>query len=139
MPSFQNVLPALVTDHMPIHLHLDLTTSSNLVPPLPPYTTPARTLYHSKRLKDLQTKDAYTSSLSKKVAKITSTFSRLTAQLYTSKTSPQSFADTANAAITEILQHAAHVVLGKVDLPIPKKDSKSAEQHNTYHHSSQNP
>jgi len=59
----QNVLPASDTDHMPIHLHLDLPTSSNLVPPLPPHTSPARTLYHSKRLKDLQTKDAYTSAL----------------------------------------------------------------------------
>jgi len=100
---FQDVLPASITDHMSIHLHLDLLTSSNPVPPLPPHTSPARTLYHSKRLKDPQTKDAYTSSLSKKVAKITPTFSRLTAQLYSSKISPRSFADTANAAITEIL------------------------------------
>jgi hypothetical protein len=59
----QNVLPASVTDHMPIYLHLDLPTSSNPVPPLPPHTSPARTLYHSKRLKDPQTKDAYTSAL----------------------------------------------------------------------------
>jgi len=102
-----------------IHLHLDLPTSSCPVPPLPPHTSPTRTLYHSKRSKDAQTKDAYTSALAKKVAKITPTFSRLTAQLHSSKISPQSFADTANAAITQILQHAAHVVLGKVDPPTP--------------------
>jgi len=53
--------------------------------------------------------------------------------------SPQSFADTANTAITEILQHAAHVVLGKVDTPTLKKDSKSTDQHSTNHHSSPNP
>ena len=94
----------------------------------------------SKRLKDPQTKDAYTSALAKKVAKITPTFGRLTAQLLSSKISPQSFADTANAAITEILQHGAHAVLGKVDPPTPKKDAdKSTTQHNANHHSSQNP
>jgi len=65
----QNVLPASITDHMPFHLHLDVPTSSNQVPPLPPYTSPARTLYHSKRLKDPQTKDACTSALAKKLPK----------------------------------------------------------------------
>jgi len=57
---------------MPIHLNLDLPTSSNPVPPLPPHTSPARTLYHSKRLKDLQTKDsdADTSALAKKFANL---------------------------------------------------------------------
>jgi len=73
----QKVLPPSVTDHMPIHLQLDLPTSSNPVPPLPPHSSPARTLYHSKRLKDPQTKDTYTFALSKKVAKITPTFTRL--------------------------------------------------------------
>jgi len=118
----QHVLPASVTDHMPIHLHLDLPTSSNPVPPIPPHTSPARTLYHSKRLKDPETKDAFTSALAKKVAKISHTFSRLTTQLHSSKITPQSFADTANAALSEILpsQHAAHVVLGKVDPHTPK-------------------
>jgi len=68
-----NVLPASVTDHMHIPLHLDLHTSSNPVPPIPPHTSPARTLYHSKRLKDPQTKDAFTSAPAKKVAKISHT------------------------------------------------------------------
>jgi len=54
---------------MPIHLHLDLPTSSNLVPPFPPHTFPAHSLYHSKCLKDPQTKNSYTSALAKKVAK----------------------------------------------------------------------
>jgi len=136
----QNVLPASVTDQRHIQLHPDLPTSSNPVPPLPLHRSPARTLYHSKRLKDPQTKDAHTSALAKKVAKITPTFSRLTAQLHSSKISPQSFADTANAAITEILQHAAHVVLGKVDPSTLKKDTdKSTTQHNANHHSSQYP
>jgi len=125
---------------MPIHIRLNLPTSSNPVPPLPPYTSPARTLYHSKRLKDPQTKDAYMSAVAKKVAKITPTFSRLTAQLHSSRISPQSFADTANAAITEILQHAAHVVLGKVDPPTPKKQADySTAQLNANHNFSQNP
>jgi len=90
-------------------------------------------------LNGLQTKDANTSALAKNVAKITPTFNRLTAQLQSIKISPQSFADTANAAITEILQQATHVVLGKVDPPAPKKDSKTTDQHNTNHYSSQNP
>jgi len=84
-------------------------------PPIPPHTSPACTLYHSKRLKNPQTKDAFTSALAQKVAKISHTFSRLTTQLHNSKITPQSFADTANAALSEILQHAAHVVLGKVE------------------------
>jgi len=125
---------------MPIHLQLDLPTSSNPVPPIPPHTSPARTLYHSKRLKDPQTKDAFTSALAKKVANISHTFSRLTTQLNSSKITPQSFADTANAALSEILQHAAHVVLGKVDPHTPKDEpNKSTAHHNANHHSSQNP
>ena len=106
---------------MPIYLHLDLLTSSNPVPPIPPHTPPARTLYHSKRLKDLHTKDAFTSELATKVAKISHTFSQLTTQLRSSNTTPQSFADTTNAALSDILQHAAHVVLGKVDPHTPQK------------------
>jgi len=102
----QNFLPASVTDHMHIHLHLDLPTSSNPVPPIPPHASPARALYHSKRLKDPQTKDAFTSALAKKIANISHTFTRLTTQLHSSKITPQSFADTANAALSEILQHA---------------------------------
>jgi len=122
---------------MPIHLHLDLPTSSNPVHHFP-HSSPARTLFHSKRLKDPQTKDAYTSAISQKVAKITPTFTRLAAQIHSSKISPQSFADAANAIITEILQHAAHVVLGTVDPPTPEKDREPTDQHNTNHHSSQN-
>jgi len=117
----QHVLPASVTDHMPIHLHLDLPTSSNPIPPIPPHTSPARTLYHSKRLKDPQTKDAFTSALAKKVVNTSHTFGRLTSQLLSSQITPQSFADTANAALSEILQHTAHVVLGKVDPHTPKE------------------
>jgi len=37
-----------------------------------------------------------------------------------------------------MLQHAANVVLGQVDPPTPKKNSKPTDQHNTNHHSSQN-
>ena len=122
---------------MPIHLNLDLPTLSNPVAPLQPHTSPACTLYPSKRFKDPQTKDAYTSALAKQIAKITPSFGRLSAQLHSIKISPQSFADTANAAIIEILQHAAHVVLGKIDPPTPKKEAdKSTAQHNANHHSS---
>ena len=118
----QNVLPASVTDHMPIYLHLDLPTSSIPVPPLPPHNSPACTLYHSKRLKDPQTKDAFTSALAKKVANTSHTFTLLTSQLLSSQITPQSSADTANAALSEILQHTAHVVLGKVDPHTPKHE-----------------
>jgi len=81
----QNVLLVSVTNHMPIHLHQDLPTSSNPVPPLPPHTSPARTLYHSKRLKDPQTKDAFTSALVKKVANTSHTLTLLTSQLLSIK------------------------------------------------------
>jgi len=117
----QNVLPASVTNHMHIYLELDMPTSFNQVPPIPPHTSPVRTLYHSKRLKYLQSKDAFTSALVKKVAKISHTFSRLATKLHSSKITPQSIADTANVALSEILQHAAHVVLGKVDPHTPQK------------------
>jgi len=40
----QNILPASVTDHMPIHPFIYLPPSSNLVPLFPPHTSPARTL-----------------------------------------------------------------------------------------------
>jgi len=58
---------------------------------------------------------------SEKVAKITPTFSRLTAQLHSNQISSQSFADTSNAAITKILQRSAHVLFGKVHT-IQKKE-----------------
>jgi len=93
-------------------------------------------------LKDPQTKDAFTSALAKKVAnlKISHTFSRLTTHLHSSKITPQSFADTANAALSEILQHAANVILGKVDPHTPQNEpDKSTAHHNANHHSSQNP
>ena len=123
-PSFVLGIPISVSNkklysQTNINLHLNLPTSSYPVPPLPLHTSHTRTLYHSKRSKDPQTKDAYTSALAQKVAKITPTFSRLTTQLHSSKISPQLFSDTANAAITEILQQAAHVVLEKVDPPTP--------------------
>ena len=125
---------------MPIHLHLDLPTSSNPVPPIPPHISPARTLCHSKRLKDPQTEDAFTSALATKVAKILHTFGRLTSRFHSSKITPQSFANTANAALSEILQHAAHVVLGHVDPHTPKNEpDKSTAHHTANHHSSQNP
>jgi len=47
----QKALPGSVTDHMPIDIHLDLLSSPNPVPEPPPHTSPARTLYQSKRLK----------------------------------------------------------------------------------------
>jgi len=91
-------------------------------------------------LKDPQTKDAFTSALAKKVAKISCTFSRLTTHLFGSKITLRSFADTANAALSEILQHAAHVVLGKVDPHTPKNAPDTSTAHDTAnHHSSQNP
>jgi len=91
-------------------------------------------------LKDPQTKYAFTSVLAQKVANTSHTFSRLTTQLLSSQITPQSFADTANAALSEILQHTAHVVLGKVDPHSPKHQPDiSTAHHNANHHSSQNP
>jgi len=125
---------------MPIHLHLDLPTSSNPAPPLPPQTSPARTLYHSKRLKDPKTKDAFMSALAKKVANTSHTFTLLTSQLLSSQITPQSFADIANAALSEIPKHTAHVVLGKVDTHTSKHEpDKSTTHHTSRHNTSQNP
>jgi len=90
-------------------------------------------------LQDPRTKDADISALAEKVAKIAPTICKLLAQLDHSKISAQLFADTANAAITEMLQHSAHFVFGKVDPPTPKKDSTTTYQNSTNHHSSQNP
>jgi len=91
-------------------------------------------------LKDSQTKNAFTSALAKKVAKISHTFSQLTTQLRSSNTTPQSFADTTNAALSDILQHAAHVVLGKVDPHTSNNvPEKFTAHHTANHHSSQNP
>jgi len=100
-----------------------LPTSPNPVPEPPPHTSLARTLYHSKRLKDPQTKDADTFGLAKKDAKIKPTIRKSLAQLDSSKISPQSFTNTANTAITEILQHVAHAVLSTVDPPTFKNKS----------------
>jgi len=82
-------LPAGVTDHMPIHLHLALPTSPT--PPLKPssHSSPPRTLYHSKRLKDKETKDSFTKALAKKVSRITPIIQKLHTQLL-GKKSPHS-------------------------------------------------
>jgi len=125
---------------MTIHLYLDLPTSSNQVPPLPPHTSPARTLYHSKRLKDPQSKDSFTSALAKKVANTSHTFTLLTSQLFSSQITPQSFADTPNTSFSEILKHTAHVVLGKVDPHTTKHEpDKSTTHHTSKHHATQIP
>jgi len=52
-------LPTCITDHMPILLHLDLPTSPSPTPKPPSQSSPPRTLYHSKRLKDTETKEAF--------------------------------------------------------------------------------
>ena len=125
------------------HAHPPPLRSAHLIYPVPsisPHTSPARTLYHSKRLKDPQTQDVFTSALAKKAANTSHTFARLTSQLLNSQMTPQSFADTANTALSEILQHTAHVVLGKKDPHTPKHEpNKSTAHHTAHHHSSQNP
>ena len=50
-----------------------------------PHTSPARTLYHSKRLKDPQTKDAFTSALALKVAKISHTLTPVAGPIFETK------------------------------------------------------
>jgi len=64
------VLTGSVTDNMPIYLHLNLPTSSKPVLEPPPHTLASCTFCLSKRLKDPQTQDAYTSALAKNVANI---------------------------------------------------------------------
>jgi len=77
----QNALPGSVTDHKPIHLCLNLPTSPNPVPAPPSHTSAPSILYHSKRLKDPQTKNAYTATLAIKVAKIPPIICKVLAQL----------------------------------------------------------
>ena len=74
-------LPACVTDHMPIHLHLDLPTSPTSTLTTYSQSSPPRTLYHSKRLKDKDTKEAFTRALAVKVSRITPSIKKLHAQL----------------------------------------------------------
>jgi len=52
-------LPTWVTDHMPICLHLDLPTSLTSTPKTCSQSFSPRTLYHSKRLEDVETKEAF--------------------------------------------------------------------------------
>jgi len=77
---------------MPIHLHLDLPTTPTATVKPTSQSSPQRTLYHSKRLKDKDTKEAFTKALFKKVSRITPTIQKLHAQLQGEKISPQSFA-----------------------------------------------
>jgi len=74
-------LPACVIDHMPIHLHLDLPTSPTSTLKPSSQSSPPRTLYHSKHLKDKDTKKAFTRALAKKVSRITPFIQKLHAQL----------------------------------------------------------
>jgi len=108
-------LPACLTDHMPIHLHLHLSTTPT--PPLKPTSQPfpPRTLYHSKHLKDKDTKEAFIQALARKVSRITPNIQKLHAQLQGKKIFPQSFADTVNSEITSILQKTALEILTQID------------------------
>jgi len=134
-------LPSCVTDHIPIHLHLDLPTSPT--PTLKPssQSSPPRTRYHSKRLKDKDTKEAFTKAFAKKVSRITPTIQKLHVQLQGKKISPQSFADTANSEITSILQKTALEILTQID-PSPHTRT-TANSHvqpsRANHHSSKDP
>jgi len=125
---------------MPIHLHLDLTT-----PTLKhiSQSSPPRTLYHSKRLKDKDTKEVFTRALARKVSRTTPTIQKLHAQLKGKKISPQSFADTANSEITSILQKTALEILSQIDLqasPHTRTSTNSQIQDSrANHHSSQDP
>ena len=132
-------LPACVTDHMPIHLHLDLPTTPT--PTLKPtsQSSPPRTLYHSKRLKDKDTKEAFTRALAKKVLRITPTIQKLYTQLQGKKISPQLFADTANSEITSVLQKTALDILTQVDPSQHTRTTANPHVTPSNHHSSKDP
>ena len=132
-------LPAGVTDHMPIHLHLDLPTTPT--PALKPtsQSSPPRTLYHSKRLKDKDTKEAFTRALAKKVLRITPTIQKLYTQLQGKKISPQLFADTANSEITSVLQKTALDILTQIDPSPHTRTTANPHVKPSNHHSSRDP
>jgi len=82
-----------ITDHMPIYLHLDLPTTPTPTLKSTSQLSPPRT----KRLKDKDTKEAFTRALAQKVSHITPTIQKLHVQLRGKKISSQSFAETANS------------------------------------------
>jgi len=100
---------------MPIQLHLDLPTSPTLTLKPSSQSSPPRTLYHSKRPKDQDTKEAFTKALAKKLLFITPTIQKLHVQLVGKKHFAQSLADTANSEITSILQKTALEILTQID------------------------
>jgi len=109
---------------MPIHLHLDLPTLPT--PTLKPssQSSPPRTLYHFKRLKDKDTRETFTKASGKKVSRIAPTIQKLHVQLQGTKISPQSFADTANSEITSILSKTVLEIWHKYTPPhthLPKQ------------------
>jgi len=132
-------LPACVTDHMPIHLHLDLPTLPT--PTLKPssQSSPPRTLYHSKRLKDKDTKEAFTRALAKTVSRITPSIQKLHAQLLGKNISPQSFEDTANSEITSVLQKTALEILTHIDPSPHTRTTANPHVKPSNNHSSRDP
>ena len=101
--TLPTTLPPADTDHFPIHLHLLLNTSPAPVPDAPSQKIPPRTLFHSKKLKDPNTKDTFTKSLSKKVAKSAPKIAELHSQFNNNKISPQTFVNMGHSELTSIL------------------------------------
>jgi len=132
-------LPTCVTDHMPIHLHLDLPTSPTSTLKPSSQSTPLRTLYHSKRLKDKETKEAFTKALAKKVSRITPTIQKLHDQFLGKQISPQSFVDTANSEITSILQKTALEILTQIDPSLHTRTTANSHVKPCNHHYSKDP
>ena len=114
---------------MPIHMHLDLPTTPTPTLKHITQSSPPRTLYHSKCLKDKDTKEAFTRVLARKVSRITPTIQKLHAQLQGKQISPQSFANTANSEITSILQKTALEILTQIDPQTPPHTRTTANSH----------
>jgi len=128
---------------MPIHLHLDLPTTPTPTLKHISQSSPPRTLYHSKRLKDKDTKEAFTRALARKVLRTTPTIQKFHAQLQGKQISPQSSANTANSEITSILRKTALEILAQIDLQASPHTSTTAnsqiQDSRANHHSSQDP
>ena len=96
-----------------------------------------------QRLKDKDTKEAFTRVLARKVSRITPTIQKLHAQLQGKQISPQSFADTANTEITSILQKTALEILTQIDSQTSPHTRTTSNSHvqdsRANHHSSKDP
>jgi len=124
-----------------------LVTSPTSTPKTHSQPPPPRPLYHSKRLKDPETKEAFINALAKKVtvSRTTPIIQKLHNEVQGKKIPIQSFADAQtlksrgscrcpNTEITWILQKAALEILTIVDPPMLTRATAKNHAQNTTHH-----